>query len=94
MRTPAGRALDIIHYRRDRQWVNMTDMPDSDTEKSHAPPPQLFVVRLWWEADDEGIAGEWRGWVEHTSTHERRYFREVENVAAFIKSRLPKKKDG
>lgn len=64
---------------------------DNDCETSvSAPNPQIFVVRLWWERDDGGRSGEWRGWVEHVLTHERRYFREIENVAEFIHNLLAK----
>jgi len=61
-----------------------------DTKGGQAPRPQLFVVRLWWEAEDTGEPGEWRGCVEHVSSGERRYFREIENVAEFIHGRLAK----
>lgn len=66
--------------RLDGEW--MRSGPESDHD-SH--PHHLFVVRLWWESDDQGANDEWRGWVEHTATRERRYFRELETMSAFIR---------
>ncbi len=52
------------------------------------PQPHLFIVRLWWEPGDGSTFGEWRGSVEHTATHEKRYFREMETLSEFICSQV------
>jgi thiosulfate/3-mercaptopyruvate sulfurtransferase len=57
---------------------------DSEMGARDEAQPHVFIVRLWWEADQGGHAGEWRGWIEHTATRERRYFRQSEHVARFI----------
>ena len=58
-------------------------MPDTRQPQSH-----LFIVRLWWEPDDRGLAGEWRGSVEHIATREKRYFREPSALSAFVGERV------
>lgn len=52
-----------------------------------SPSHHLFVVRLWWEPDQES-AGEWRGSVEHVASFEKRYFREMRALDEFIQSKL------
>lgn len=67
----------------------MRDDPAAEAgATSHDPRSQLFLVRLWWETADGGSTGEWRGWVEHASSHERRYFRQFGVVSEFISSWL------
>lgn len=68
----------------------MDDGSTSDNSGTPEPHPQLFIVRLWWERENAASSGEWRGWVEHVPTRERRYFREIENVAEFIHGLLEK----
>lgn len=70
--------------------LEMDDALNRDKTGTPVPHPQLFIVRLWWERQDEKSTGEWRGWVEHVPTRERRYFREIENVAEFIQGLLGK----
>ena len=44
-----------------------------------------FVVRLWREHDDEArAADDWRGWIDHVASGERRYFRTFEDISLFI----------
>jgi hypothetical protein len=65
-----------------------------DDPERVSPPPSagerqhLFVVRLWWEPDETGSFGEWRGSVEHVATREKRYFREPQNLCEFVSSHL------
>lgn len=42
-----------------------------------------FIVRLWVEPSAAG-ADEWRGEIEHVQTGEKRYFRDVSQLPAFI----------
>lgn len=44
----------------------------------------LFVVRLWREPHAGEIDGEWRGFVEHVGTKEKRYFRDATTIAALL----------
>ena len=63
----------------------MADHPPVIPAASAADPASLlFVVRLWWEPAGGAATGEWRGWVEHTATRERRYFRDGDALVAFI----------
>jgi hypothetical protein len=44
-----------------------------------------FIVRIWCEPREiEGSAPEWRGTVEHVSGGQRRYFRDLDEIAAFV----------
>ncbi len=48
-----------------------------------------FVVRLWYEPREiESAAPEWRGWIECVATGERRYVRNVGEIATVIESYL------
>lgn len=42
-----------------------------------------FVIRIWRE-NQSSADGDWRGWVEHAQTHERRYFRETAEISPII----------
>ena len=45
----------------------------------------VFVVRLWQEPREiEGAPPEWRGMIEHVSSGDRRYFRELEDITSII----------
>jgi len=44
----------------------------------------LFIVRLWREATAAQEAAQWRGSVEHPTTHERSYFSQLEQMQTFI----------
>jgi hypothetical protein len=48
--------------------------------------PHLFIVRIW--TDSVGSAIMTRGLVEHIQTKERRYFRALDELQAFISGRL------
>ncbi|MFZ0548663.1 MAG: hypothetical protein WAM60_24650 [Candidatus Promineifilaceae bacterium] len=44
-----------------------------------------FMVRLWREnRDDPSQTAEWRGWIEHVQSGERRYFQEPQAVSQII----------
>lgn len=44
-----------------------------------------FLVRLWREnRDDPSETAEWRGWIEHVQSGERRYFQEPQTVTKII----------
>ncbi len=47
-------------------------------------PEHAFLVRTWREAGDPGSPPEWRGFVEHLPTKQRRYYRDLADVCAFI----------
>ncbi len=47
-----------------------------------APPPKVFVIRIWLESSAAGCAR--RGCVEYVGTGERRYFSVIEDAAEFI----------
>ena len=40
-----------------------------------------FVLRIWWE---EHAHPTWRGWVQHTSTGEYRYFQHLSDLLTFV----------
>jgi hypothetical protein len=53
--------------------------------KSFDEDTHAFIVRIWPEPREiEGAAFEWRGVVEHITTRERRYFRNLDEVTSFI----------
>jgi hypothetical protein len=58
--------------------------PTVGAQAAAARGAHLFLVRLWWESGPGDAGGEWRGWVEHAASRERRYFREPAALAAFI----------
>jgi hypothetical protein len=46
-----------------------------------------FLISLWSESgslDEAAAPGEWRGSIEHLSTHRRRYFTELSELIAFL----------
>jgi len=44
-----------------------------------------FVIRLWRENHEEDEAMvEWRGWIDHVQSGERRYFRDLSQISLFI----------
>jgi hypothetical protein len=52
-----------------------------------------FIVRLWTEqAGDE--ASQWRGQVEHVQSERAQYFRELDQMVAFITGYLKEHKGG
>ncbi len=52
--------------------------------KSHS-----FILRLWAEAREiEGAPPSWRGLIEHVQTGAHRYFRDLEDIPAFIRPYL------
>jgi hypothetical protein len=42
-----------------------------------------FVVRIWWEHQDEATPT-WRGWAQHAASGESRYFDQITDLLAFI----------
>lgn len=71
------------------QGKQMTDQPPTNpVPVLAARHPHLFVVRVWWEPDNGGASGEWRGAIEHVGSRAKQYFREMEALAAFIEGRL------
>ena len=58
--------------------------PKNETEHS-------FIVRFWLERTrSNGVAPEWRGVVEHVQNGRRRYFRNPDDIIAFILPYLEK----
>jgi hypothetical protein len=47
------------------------------------PRDGSFIVRIWWEMDEER-ALKWRGRVVHTQTHRSIYFNDIPEMVAFI----------
>ncbi|MDQ7029936.1 MAG: hypothetical protein Q9O62_09270 [Ardenticatenia bacterium] len=47
-------------------------------EQSHCS--DSFVLRIWWE--EEG----WRGWVQHATSGESRYFVRLADLLAFLEA--------
>jgi hypothetical protein len=46
---------------------------------------QVFIVRIWREAREiEGKLPEWRGMIEAAQSGERRYLKNLGDIAAFI----------
>lgn len=48
-----------------------------------------FIVRVWNEhRDDDVVAAEWRGSIEHVQSGQRVFFRHLETVVEFMKPHL------
>jgi hypothetical protein len=51
-----------------------------------------FLISLWSDSgsldEETAVAGEWRGSIEHLSTHRRRYFTELSELIAFLSAYL------
>ena len=63
----------------------MERLPDSAGTEG----PQSFVVRIWLEEPAHGTrSAVWRGHVTHVLDGERRYFEDLDAVAAFIRPYL------
>ncbi len=46
---------------------------------------QTFIVRTWYEPTQlPHRPAEWRGFVEHVQSQDRRYFRDLADLCAFI----------
>lgn len=46
---------------------------------------RAFIVRIWLERREiEGAAPEWRGVIEHVSTGERNYFKQLTEIATYL----------
>lgn len=45
-----------------------------------------FLVRTWCEIGDAGAPLEWRGFVEHLPTKDRRYFCDFADLCDFIRT--------
>ena len=58
--------------------------------KSFEDNTHAFVVRLWLEPREiEDAQPEWRGVIEHVPSGERRYLRDLDDIALFISSYAP-----
>jgi len=56
---------------------------------------QVFIVRIWCEPREiEGAHGEWRGYLEHVHSGERRYVKSLQEITAVIDAILQKIKVG
>jgi hypothetical protein len=52
---------------------------------SFEPNKQVFILRFWCETREiEGASLEWRGVIEHLPSGQRRYFRDLDEIANFI----------
>lgn len=47
----------------------------------------VFIIRIWVETG-QSIVEQWRGSIEQVPSGERRFFNSLENLSAFILSRL------
>ena len=46
---------------------------------------QVFIVRVWLEPrNDPDAPPEWRGVIEHAPTRERRYLKDLNDLADFV----------
>jgi hypothetical protein len=55
--------------------------------KSFEENTHAFVVRVWLEPREiDGAPPEWRGVIEHVPSGERRYLRNLDDIAVFISS--------
>jgi hypothetical protein len=46
---------------------------------------QVFIIRIWSEPREiEQASPEWRGMVEHVSSDQRRYFKSLDEMVAFM----------
>ena len=74
----AGRPASVQAL--DACWTaSLYDAPVENERFEHA-----FLVRTWCEPGDAGGRADWRGSVEHLATKQRRYFRELSDLGAFI----------
>jgi hypothetical protein len=46
-------------------------------------PPEVFVIRIWFEPAANGRRGG-RGYVEHVTSRQRRYFMELGDALDFV----------
>ncbi len=45
----------------------------------------VFMVRIWLERREiEGASTEWRGVIEHVTSGERQYLKDMDDITAFI----------
>lgn len=57
------------------------DLPESDVHS--------FIVKLWFERSaDEAARAAWHGHITHVPGGERRYIKELDDIAAFIEPYL------
>lgn len=65
----------------------MTNHPESEVMLAPAAGDTVaFIVRIWYEAVDEGGAVQvWRGSVERVAGRQRLYFSDLDSIAAFIR---------
>jgi hypothetical protein len=67
----------------DAPWTGEADDVCVASERAE----HAFLVRTWREGGAAGASAEWRGSVEHLPTKERRYFRDLSDLCAFIITR-------
>jgi hypothetical protein len=71
----------------------MMNTPEPLGELNPLPDSHLFTVRVWPEFLGPGRV-EWRGKAQHVLSGEARYFREWEDLIAFVKQLTqPKQED-
>lgn len=72
-------------------WNEGMDQSNRDMMARFEREAHSFVIRIWRENRDIlGEKAEWRGWIVHTQSGQRYYFREIgeidEIVAGFLSS--------
>lgn len=59
-------------------------MDEDHRPKAPTTQRDSFVVRIWRERDEPG----WQGWVQHANTGESASVRRIDELLAFIESRV------
>jgi hypothetical protein len=65
-----------------RSWPS-EELPMTENVKNSCHQPGSFVLRIWWEGNDQPI---WRGWVQHAASGETRYFLQLADLLAFVEA--------
>lgn len=62
---------------------------ETHDDNNNGDSPQSFIVRIWVEEPMRGSRPtSWRGHITHVHAGERRYFEDLDAIAAFIRPYL------